>query len=234
VSDGLPAEHLTRSPQEIARVLQILAERGAPVLSHVARGTLQFVSRLRHIDPGLRYLLLDESADEAANAALVSRLRAIFSTTLAQRYFEFAASNPARGAHGGARAIRVEFPDVLTSYSRRADARAGISPPLQCLADASGDMPFDAEVVDISAGGIGLLYPADISLEPGTLLKGCVVTGPRLSPCILDLEVRYSQTAMLSEREQSQRSGCRFVQPASAAVRQLVAAFGGNEAAGKA
>jgi flagellar brake protein len=231
VSDGLPAEDLVRSPQEIARVLQLMCARGQPLLSHVARGTLQFVSRLRHIDPGLRYIVLDPAADEDANAALVSRLRAIFSTTVAGRYFEFAGGNPCRMTHEDGPAIRVDFPDVLASYSRRADPRAPVSPPLHCLADASGDMPFDAEVVDISAGGVGLLYPADISLEPGTPLSGCVVTGPRLAPCIFDLEVRYSQTAMLSEGKNIQRSGCRFVQPSAASVRQLVAIYAGGAAA---
>jgi c-di-GMP-binding flagellar brake protein YcgR len=229
VSEALPAEHITRAPQEIARVLQVLAAHGAPILSHVARGTLQFVSRLRHIDPGLRYIVLDPAADEAANAALVSRLRAIFSATVAERHFEFAGSNPARAAHEQRPAISVEFPDVLTTYSRRADVRAAISPPLQCLADASGDMPFDAQVIDISAGGVGLLYPADISLEPGTVLRGCVVSGPRIAPSILDLEVRYSQTAMLSDQP-TQRSGCRFVQLDSPSVRQLVSSCCGGSA----
>jgi c-di-GMP-binding flagellar brake protein YcgR len=229
LSEALPAEHVVRAPQEIARVLQVLAAHDAPILSHVARGTMQFISRLRHIDPGLRYIVLDPAADEAANAALVSRLRAIFSTTMAERYFEFACSNPVRTSHEERPAIGAEFPDILTSYSRRADARSVISPPLQCLADASGDMPFDAQVVDISPGGVGLLYPADISLEPGTTLRGCVITGPRVAPSMVDLEVRYSQTAMLSDQP-TQRSGCRFVQPDSAAVRQLVSSYCGGAA----
>jgi flagellar brake protein len=234
VSGVLPAEHITRSPQEIARVLELLAARGAPLLSHVARGTLQLVSRLRHIDPGLRYIVVDASADDAANNALISRLRAIFCATVGERYFEFAGSNPARMEHEGRPLIRIDFPDVLASYARRADPRVPVSPPLHCLADASGDMPFDAQVVDISAGGIGLLYPADISLEPGTTLQGCVITGPRMAPCILDLEVRYSQIALLSEGEQTQRSGCRFLQPAAPAVRQLVAVCAAAQAPGSA
>jgi flagellar brake protein len=225
VSDVLPAEHITRSPQEIAKVLELLVSRDTPLLSHVARGTMQFVSRLRQIDPGLRYLVLDASADDLANKALVSRLRAIFCASVGERYFEFAASNPSFMEREGRPLIRVDFPDVLASYARRADPRVAVSPPLHCLADATGDMPFDAHVVDISAGGIGLLYPADISLEPGTILKGCVVTGQKMAPCIFDAEVRYSQVALLSESEHTQRSGCRFVQPAAAAVRQLVAFY---------
>jgi c-di-GMP-binding flagellar brake protein YcgR len=224
MSELLPPEHITRSPQEIARVLELLIARGTPLLSHVARGTLQFVSRLRHIDPGLRHVVVDASADDVANNALISRLRAIFCATVGDRYFEFAASNPGRMEHDGRPLIRVDFPDVLASYARRADPRIVVSPPLHCLADASGDMPFDAEVVDISAGGVGLLYPADISLEPGTTLKGCVVTGLRMAPSIFDLEVRYSQIALLSEREHTQRSGCRFLEPSAPGVRQLVGA----------
>ena len=222
MSDPLPTEHLTRSPQEIARVLELIVERGAPILSHVARGTLQFVSRLRRIDPGMRFVLMEAAGDDEANAALVSRLRAIFSTTLGDRYFEFAGSNPARIQDQGAPAVRVDFPDVLSSYARRRDPRIALSPTLHCLADASGDMPFDANVADLSAGGMGLLYPADISLEPGTVLQGCVVTGPRLAPCIFDVEVRYSQIALLSDGEHTQRSGCRFRDPSAQGVRQLL------------
>jgi c-di-GMP-binding flagellar brake protein YcgR len=212
---------MTRAAPEIARVLDILVARGVPILSHVARGTLQFVSRLRHVDPARKYIVVDAAADEEANMALVSRLRAIFSATVAERYFEFAASNPHKTTHAGAPAIRLEFPDVLVSHLSRAHPRKMISPPLPCVADTA-EMPFESEIVDISAGGIGLLYPADIALEPGTLLKGCLVTVPGAKPGTFDVEVRYSQTAMLSEDKYTQRSGCRFLGAFEPIVQELV------------
>jgi c-di-GMP-binding flagellar brake protein YcgR len=221
-AEELPRDLMTRSAPEIARVLELLVARGEPILSHVARGKLQFVSRLRYLDPAREYIVVDAAADEEANAALVSRIRAIFSTTVAERYFEFVAGDPRMTTHEGAPAIRLQFPDVLVSHSRRAHPRTPVSPPLQCVADAAGDMPFDGEIVDISAGGVGLLYPADISLEPGTLLKGCVVTVPGAKPCTFDLEVRYSQTALLSDHKNTQRSGCRFLEPSAPIVQELI------------
>jgi len=222
---------LTRKTPEIARVLAILHQRGEPILSHVARGELQFVSRLRKIDPACKYIEIDMSPDADANSALLSRLRAIFHATLAGRYFEFAAPDPKKAVSSGVHVIRLGFPDVLASHSRRGSTRARLNPGLRCVADSTGDMPFDAEIVDIGSGGVALFYPADISLEPGTPLQGCQVEVPGGRTFTIDLEVRYSQHAMLSDDgKPTQRSGCRFAQ-VTPDVRELVSLYVKKDAA---
>jgi hypothetical protein len=79
--------------------------------------------------------------------------------------------------------------------------------------------------VDISEGGIGFVqYAPNITLEPGTVLKGCRIEVPGGRSVTLDLEVRYSRPVTLPGGRVALRSGCRFVNvPAEA--RALLASF---------
>lgn len=69
---------ISRSPREIARVLAMIAGRGEAVRSDLGHGDLTFESRLLHVDPGLAFIVLALSADQAANRALLARPRASF------------------------------------------------------------------------------------------------------------------------------------------------------------
>lgn len=115
------------------------------------------------------------------------------------------------------------------SQPRRAEPRARVpaQPPLQCIADAGGIAPFDAQIVDIGKGGVGfLVYAADITLEPGTLLKGCRIERTGETPVFVDLEVRYSSPVTLADGRPAIRSGCRFVNPSNDLLK-LISSFMG-------
>lgn len=218
---------ISRSAEEIARLLAMLAARGEPVCSNLAEGGLRFESRLRFVDPGHSFILLDPGANEAANEALLARPRASFHASAGGWNIEFAAAAPQRARHEGRDAIRLRFPEILVSQQRRAHERASVRPqvPLHFVADAGGVISFDGDMVDISAGGIGFLqYAPDITLEPGTILKGCRIEPPGQAPVELDLEVRYSSLVTLPDGKRALRSGCRFVNP-SAEVKALLAAY---------
>ena len=217
---------VTRSPDEIARVLEILATRGEPLRSNLAGGELAFTSRLQFVDPGRSFILLEAGASEAANLALLARPRASFRAMAGGLHVEFAAAEPQRVPHQGKPAIRMRFPDVMATKQRRADERISVpSVPLHILADAAGVISFDGSMMDISAGGIGFVqYAPNITLEPGTILKGCRIEVPGRAPVEVDLEVRYSCPVMLPDGSRALRSGCRFVNP-SAEVKALLASF---------
>jgi hypothetical protein len=83
-------------------------------------------------------------------------------------------------------------------------------------------MPFEGLVVDVAAEGLGfLIHSETIMLEPGTVLRSCIIEVPGRSPCKADLEVCYSQAVILGDGTHSLRSGCRFVDP-TGAVRELI------------
>jgi hypothetical protein len=218
---GAPADASTtglisRSPGEIARVLGMLAARGEMLSSSLGAGALVFESRLRLVDPGQSFILLDACADEAANRALVARPRASFHASPGGWRIEFAAADPTLVTHEGRAAIRLRFPEVLVSQQRRMHERLPVRSraSLHFVADAGGVISFEGDMTDISESGIGFFqYPADITLEPGTLLKGCRIELQGHAPVAVDLEVRHSTAVLLEDGRRAMRSGCRFIDP---------------------
>jgi len=218
-SDGL----LSKSPREIMRVLEALKDRGETITAKLEGGKT-FSSRLLWIDPELQGIAVAPSADPAANAALLARPRCDFVCRLADWHVEFVAAEPRPVRLDGKTAIRLRFPEVIAGRQRRSKERtapkAGL--PLRCLADAEGVMSFNAHVIDISPAGLGfLVYRSEITLEPGTLLKGCLIEHPAIGRVRVDMEVRYSEPVVLKNGRRAWRSGCRFVDPGDT-LRELV------------
>lgn len=205
---------MSRSPEEIARVLALLIGRGQPLCCDLAGGAIQFESRLLFVDPARGYLMLECSADEPAMTALLARPRASFHSSSDAWYIEFAVDGAQRAEHEGRPAIRMGFPEILVTQQRRSSERISLQTqvPLSFIVDADGPLSFDGAMVDISTAGFGLLqYSPGITLEPGTLLKGCRIELPGRPSVIVDLEVRYSHMATLPDGGHAIRSGCRFV-----------------------
>ena len=207
-------EQVRRSPSEIAQILGLLQTREEAIVSHLQSGELKFLSKLLAVDPIKSCILIELDPDEAANAALLSRPRCTFFATLPNGHVEFVAADPQKTEHGGTPAIRLKFPDVFSYRQRREQERAAVSPqvPLECLADAGGVLSFKGGLVDVSTGGVGfLIYDPSITLEPGTVLKGCRIEAKNEAPLILDLEVRFSEMVSLPDGTRAERSGCRVV-----------------------
>lgn len=221
---------MLRTPEEIARVLNSLVMRGEPVVSDLGGGKLLFRSRLRFVDPARSYLIMELSADEAANKALLARPRATFHAEPGGWRVEFAAADPKpTSVHEGAPGIRLRFPEIVAGHRRRESERtqAPEQKELRCVVDAAGVMPFDGSMANVSKGGIGFLqYDPAISLEPGTVLKGCRIESPSGETVVVDMEVRYSQLETLADGSQVQSSGCRFVNLTREETARIEALFG--------
>lgn len=224
-----------RSRDSIAEQLQPLLDPGQKTVSFLEGGVLLFGSRLLSADPQAGCVLLASSPNETANRALLAQPRCIFSASVDGWRIEFVAGSPRLCKSDGATVVQLDFPEVLTRW-RRSHERSSLAPgvPLQCVADSEGIMPFEALVVDIGPEGLGFLIHADsISLEPGTVLRHCLVEIPGRTPCKVDLEVCYSQSVVLGDGTQSLRSGCRFIDANGAAddlIRFYLASVGGHSA----
>lgn len=223
---------ITRSGKEIERVLVALYEYGEPVFAVVDDGKLLFRSLLLSVDSKQGCIFVAPSDDEAVNTALLARPRATFMSNVEDLYLEFSAADPQPKTFLGKPAIQMRFPEVLVSHPRRVEPRSRLpkQPALKCIADAAGIAAFESEIVDIGSGGIGfLVYTAGISLEPGTVLKGCRIEQPGKAAVVVDLEVRYTLPVDLAGGGRAVRSGCRFVNPSSELLK-LISSFMGTKA----
>lgn len=220
---------MLRLPEEIARVLNSLVMRGEPVVSDVGGGKLLFRARLRYVDPARAYIIIELSADDAANKAMLARPRATFHAEPGGWRVEFAAADPRPTfPNEGAPGIRLHFPEIVAGHRRRADERAEATPQqaLRCVIDEAGVMPFDGVMANVSRGGIGFLqYDPTISLEPGTVLKGCRIESTSGESIVVDMEVRYSQLMELGDGSQVQSSGCRFLNLSAEATARIEELF---------
>lgn len=213
MSAGASAAGLVmRSAPEITRVLEALRAERMELVAQMPPPA--FRSALLLVDPAGGRLVLGAGADPAALSALVARPRCSFHGDGASWHIEFAAVAPQAVRHLGAPAVQCRFPELVVTHPRRAAPRAAVAPPLpmRVLADAGGFAAFDARLVDVGEGGIGFLdYSSTITLEPGTVLRGCRVSLPEGGVVVADLEVRYSRPVTLPDGSAAVRSGCRFV-----------------------
>jgi c-di-GMP-binding flagellar brake protein YcgR len=228
-ADSHHAEKALLSGVELAEmeVLRALVAQREAVVAHLDGGALMFSSRLCFVDPQRQYIVVELSADAAANAALLALRHVLFVADVDEGRIEFAAADPEPVEQGGAAAIRLRFPEIITTHRRRAFARAGVPPeaPLRCVAAAEGVDYFEASIFDISLGGIGILQAGpNIPLQAGMVLKGCRIECPGRDPIIVELEVRHAGPAALAGGSPAQRAGCRFVNlpPVSAEMVELI------------
>ena len=210
---------MSRSATEIGRVLDKARQERVTISAFFP--SLTFESRLLHVDAKGGRIVLARSAVEAANTAVLSRPRCTFHCEMAGWHVEFVTAEARSVLFQGKGLIQCRFPELLASNPRRQYDRVRVTPPLplRVQADAAGLMPFDAMILDFGAGGVGFLaYATHITLEPGTVLRGCRIVLPNGEPCVTDLEVRYSQAITLPNGRRAMRSGCLFINAPAALV----------------
>lgn len=220
---GAPiAGQTLRSETEIA-MLEALAVEGETIVAQLGSDEPIFRSRLRFVDPDRQYIVVEPSADAASNAALLAQPHAVFVAEVDEWRIEFIAAAPQHTVHGGTTAIRLRFPESISSRRRRMHDRAPvpIQSPVRCVIYTEGVASFEGSIFDISQDGVGLmLYDPNIPLEPGMVIKNCCIERPGRDTVAVDLEVRFTQPVTLANGGRAQRAGCKFVNrsPASMAL----------------
>lgn len=204
---------LVRSSLEMRRSLEKMQRSAAPLTASLDSGQLLFLSRLLHVNEAGGSLVIACSDNKPANTALLASDRVAFSCNTGGIHYEFPATGPRETSHAGQPAIAVSFPEALLVVQRRSEARFAVPPSLPLRCEVTLDaVSFDAQVVDISPGGLGaLLYDAGIVLTPGMHLRRTRIRHPDRSPVLADLEVRYVAAVSGPDGTRAHRAGCKFI-----------------------
>ena len=196
------SSHLLRTRSKIAPVLEALTARRERVTVELPDNRGLFSTRIVRTDPVGAFIVVAAAADETLNSALLALARWTLVAEPDDWHIEFVGVEPSEVAHDGVAAIRLGYPTILSVQQRRQNERFDAAPALllRCVADAGGFAPFDAQIKDISFGGMSvLLYPPDVMIEPGTVLVGSRIEIPGADTVIVDLEVRYSELVTLED-----------------------------------
>ncbi|MFA5911994.1 MAG: flagellar regulator YcgR PilZN domain-containing protein [Burkholderiales bacterium] len=222
------SSHLLRSRSKIAPVLEALAARHERVTVELPDKQGLVATHLIRADPAGEFIIVAAAADGGLNAALLALARVTLVAEPHDWHIEFVSVAPGEVMHEGVAAIRLAYPEILTVQQRRQDERYDAAPTLvlRCVADAGGIAPFDAQIKDISLGGISvLLYPPDVMIEPGTVLVGSRIEIPGADTVTVDLEVRYSELLTLEDGSRARCSGFRFLNAPDEVKQKLVDAI---------
>jgi len=225
------SSHLLRSRSKIAPVLEALAARHQRVTVELRDNQGMVSTHLLFADPVGDFIVIAAAAEEPLNSALLGLARMTLVAEPDDWHIEFVGVEPSAVVHDGAAAIRMGFPSILTVQQRRKSERYDAFPmiELRCVADAGGFAPFDAQIKDISFGGVSvLLYPPDVMLEPGTVLAGSRIEIPGVDTVTVDLEVRYSELVTLEDGSRARCSGFRFLNAPDDVKQLLIDAIDGN------
>jgi c-di-GMP-binding flagellar brake protein YcgR len=219
---------VSTSADEVERVLRALLMRREP-LAALLGGGASSQWKLRFVDPARQYIIVEPASDKSAAAALLERERVTFLAEFGGMQIEFTAERPSR--QGETSAVRLAFPAVTVSHQRRAHRRAQVSGdfPLRCAIPIGAAAALEAQIMDISEGGIGLLIALLVRSEgitpaPGTVIKGCRIERLEKGPVRVDLEVRHCRPVVLVDRSDAQRWGSQFLDP-SDEVKELARLF---------
>lgn len=222
-----PAELLTRSRAEIAKILDRILRRKLQLTAYLDDGEQLIVTRLRRVDPVEDYILVDYGQSRPANRLLLERKAVLFHCESGRQHIQFSASLPREAVDGKDAAVRLGFPEYLMQHQHRRHPRFRIPPDLRlkCVVECPGVISFDMDVQDISSGGVGMVtHDAGVKLEPGTVLPGCWIKHPLHRPICVDLEIRHSTVVQLPDGASKVRTGCRFVGGA-ADIAELIGMF---------
>lgn len=224
-----PDNVLYHSRVEICRILQFLVSDSCPVSAKIGNNQL-FVSRILSVDPDAGYFVVAYSADKSANSVLFGLSSLELTANPHTGYLVFQVSRPTDMQFDGKPAIQFALPQSVILNHRRKQTRVPVPEDvsLRCVADEGGVISFEARITDISLGGMGgLLYSSDITLEIGTVLKGCRIIIPGGKAVIADLEVRYAKMITSPDGTSINRAGVRFVQKPEG-IEALIGRFAQN------
>lgn len=213
---GEYAQFMLRSPVEIMPVMHGLRNRGTHISVFFNEGQDTLLSVL--VAVANDHLILDISADDEINRKAVAAGKHFCVTTLDKVRVQFILRGFTLVNYEGRPAFRAVLPDEVLRLQRREYYRliAPIARPLKCLMPLplpeGGAHLHEANVYDISGGGLGLAAPAEhLPFAPGMTFPNCQIDLPEVGIVTCTLKICSVFEVTLKSGARSRRAGCEFV-----------------------
>lgn len=220
IAEILPTEqfsqYLLYGKGEMLPVLRGLVEQVSQVTMMFNEGRDMVLTSLASCDED--GIVMDFGASQEMNRLAQKAEKLFCITQLGKVKIQFILRGVTEVEAGGRPAFFAALPDSILRLQRREHYRLALSitQPLKCrirLVNAEGSsVLIDANVVDISGGGVGLAgLPLDLALEPDVKISGCVIESPELGSITTSLLLHRVIETTSRRGVRAKRAGCEFV-----------------------
>lgn len=199
---------------EILRTLRGLAQRNEMVSAFFNAGRDLLLTSVLEVDPEQNTVILDCGSNDAINQRILNADKIIFVTALDKVKVQFISHRMEATTFEGKPAFAVTLPEQVLQLQRREYYRltTPILNPLKCAVTFKSGVVREFPIVDISAGGIGMIIgnTPDMQLTVGEVYPGCRINIPGIGVLELTLSIQSMFEVTLKNGSKSFRSGCQF------------------------
>lgn len=210
-------QHRITSAKEIEFVLLNMAEKGTRVALYYGASSDSLITTILAVDK--TGFWLEGSQNDADNLRIAHSKRLVFVASPQQVKIQFSASHISMSEVDGQPAFFMPLPESIFRLQRREYFR--LTPPssekLICIIpiaakpDEPPQQPREMDIMDISAGGIGLICPKDDSTTaPGLVYPECKINLPDVGTIVVTVEVKSLAALTTATGLSIKRAGCEF------------------------
>jgi c-di-GMP-binding flagellar brake protein YcgR len=214
-SDQDNSKFLVYNALEIVRILRGLAGRNELVSAFFNSGNDLMLTSVLQVDPNTNAVILDLGSNEELNRRIAASEKTIFVTALDRVKIQWVSTKIESTMFEGREAFRITIPDQILRLQRREYYRlpTPVASPLKCQVPGSEGAVIQVALVDISAGGMGIVIPETtvVDFSAGEILPGCRVDLPGVGTAEFTLSVQSTWEVTMKNGSKSPRAGCRFI-----------------------
>lgn len=208
--------YMLRSRAEVLAVLRGLFDHVAQITVFFNEGRDMLITTLAAVADD--HVVLDYGPSGEMNRKALEVDKHFCVTTLDKVRVQFILRRFEKTELDGRPAFRADLPEELLRLQRREFYRlvTPIMRPLKChmtipLPDG-GEYPYEANVFDISGGGLGIAAPPEpVPFDIDMQFSGCRVELPEVGVVTGTLRVRSLFEIVLKSGARVRRAGCEFV-----------------------
>ena len=211
------SKYLIDSRVGIVAVLFTLQKAGSLVTAYFSGGNNFVITSILAVGAEKDELVLDYGADAGANQRALQAKRITFVAVHERIKIQFYTNALRKVSFEGCDAFSTALPSALLRLQRREYFRIStpLARPLKCLIAAQAAplaVPAEANIVDLSCGGVGIIDTSETSsIETDACLQGCQIPLPEIGTVTVDLRVKSTFDVDRKNGARYKHIGCEFV-----------------------